>query len=366
MTKKTIRPVFSFILLSMICLSWSFYACSSDTESEEPSKPCTDSMCLDAKTLAVCDPTTGTLHAEICPQTCDPTINRCKDIPPITPCTSNICKDSATLLICNHDTGITQEMQCSTGCDQTLNRCNPSDTTNRCTSDRCQDDAFLLVCNAQTGTSEIKRCEYRCDKKANRCYDAPPKEKCTSDQCKDNSTLLACNLSTGDYVESKCENGCSNNACVQKETCTPQCKSNNEAIICHENDQASTEKCTNGCDTSTGKCRPESIIGEPCKTEADPVCEGNDFIYCAETSKGAVWTRMTCPDNYECKAYDGEVLCLESCSNAGENNTICGSGFIVKSICDTLDGKLYYLPDYDTGLLESCDNGCADRHVCME
>ena len=353
-----------FIYLSIFSLCLSIYACSSDNE--EPSKPCTTSICLDANTLAVCDPATGILHAETCPHGCELTANRCKDIGTTVKCTSDICKDSTTLLVCNRDTGTTQEMPCSAGCDPTANRCKDAKTPDKCISDICQDDAFLLVCNAQTGTTELKRCEYLCDKALNQCKEAPPKEKCTSNQCKDSSTLLVCNPSTGDYTESKCENGCSSNACVQKETCVPQCKSANEAILCLEDGKTSIEKCPNGCDSSTGQCHTKSIIGEPCKTEANPVCEGNDFIYCAETSNGAVWTRMTCPEHYECKEYDDEVLCLETCSKAGENNTICGSGFLVKSICDTLDGKLYYLPDYDTGLLESCDNGCADRHVCME
>ena len=350
--------------MSSLCLT--LYACGSDSDNDSPSKPCIASTCLNANALGVCDTTTGILHEENCPLGCDAITNRCKDAQTATQCTSDRCINSAILLVCNRDLGTTQQIQCPYGCDQSLNRCKDAETPNLCISDICQDDAFLLECNKQTGKTELKRCEYKCDKTANRCKDEPPKEKCTTDQCKDNTTLLVCNPSTGEYVESQCSEGCMNDRCVQKETCVPQCQSDNVAVICAEDGSSSTEKCTNGCDKQTGKCRPKSIIGESCKTEADPICEGNDFIYCAETSKGAVWTRMACPKNYECKVNDDQALCLERCSQKGEKYSICSSDFLVQSICSTLDGQLYYLPDYGTGILESCANGCADRHVCME
>ena len=355
------------LTLIIACLLGSAYACSDDKDIETPQETkCVSSICKDDNTLYVCDPATNLRHEEPCANGCSRSTNRCKDIEPDSSkiqCTSDICKDDYTLYACHPTTGILNETPCEYGCDRATNRC--KDTGMKCIASLCKDDTMLYACDTSTGTVHETPCEYGCDKTTSQCKDKSIAEKCTSSKCKNDTILLVCNPTSGKYIETKCDLGCQNDACVHEDICVPICKTDDVAIVCHEDGSSEEQNCPKGCNKATGKCHSDSIIGESCNTETAPKCEGNDLIYCAETAGKTVWTRLSCPNHYECKVYEEQAMCLETCTKSGETGTICGSGFLVGSVCSKLDTQLYYLPDYETGILDSCEFGCMDNHVCM-
>ena len=354
------------IYLAIICLAESFCACNESVEYKNgyiSPASCSADRCKDENILLVCDQSTGNTTDQTCTYGCDLTENRCKD-KPADKCTADKCKDSDILLVCNKNTGNTTDQTCPYGCDLTENRCKdkPAD---KCTADKCKDENILAVCDTQSGNTTDQTCPYGCDLTENKCKDKPA-DKCTADKCKDNDILLVCDKVSGEYTEDTCPNGCENDACKPKDTCVPHCESDTVAIICHDDDSSETKSCTHGCDSTAGKCRINPIIGQPCRTEEDARCEDNDLIYCAETTGSAKWTLLTCPAQYQCKVNDGQAMCLETCTNEGDTTTICGSSFVLNAACSQLDGNLYYLPDYDTGIVAYCDLGCKDNHTCVE
>ena len=346
--------------LGIICLLGTLSACNESIEykpSQAEPVSCTTDVCKDQNILSKCDTNTGIAEDQTCLYGCDLSRNQCSDKPK---CTTDVCKDQSVLSKCDTNSGIAKDQTCPYGCDLSKNQCNDEP---KCTNDVCKDQNILSKCDTNSGIAKDQTCPYGCDLSRNQCNDEP---KCNADKCKDDNVLLVCDIDSGDYTEKPCSNGCREDTCVIPDPCVPGCKSDNEATICLEDGSSDTEICPHGCDSTAGKCKDNPIIGKPCQTEEAPMCEGNALIYCAESLGSAVWTRMVCPEKYACKEYEDQKMCLEACTNQNDTNTICGSGFLVGSICSQLDGGLYYTPDYDTGILKSCENGCKDHHSCAD